>query len=407
PPFHAQRNYVEINCEGTTVSPNIEAKIEKGFFRSNDRVWTCYRRNYFAVNVSYSLSPWIANGRLYLNQDNEGPKQIQAMAVSLSAAETGSTGEKIELIQHTPKREKEPRLPMKKQPLQPSLPGNSYNDYTYGLSSFDSSTQIAAPQLPLQHKGEQSSQYSPTTHSSSTYQHAFERIQFKSATTNNGKRRGQQQYYCLIVELWANVQNPQDTDPTWIKIATQSSHVVVVRGRSPSHYSNKRPYNASASRGGSGLGVGGPGHLGLSSNGPTYGGGYRNGMSGSGGATMGGGMCQVNNYALDPRALCPSPVGIHSVSSLSSLSGGPVEGPVGDHYMVDEDQKPIYGCDGHSTSRPRSSKGFSLSSELDAPALPEQSIKQEYPSTAALAFGWQIGGRELWFPGIESNRGRY
>ncbi|ORY10351.1 hypothetical protein BCR34DRAFT_588689 [Clohesyomyces aquaticus] len=405
PPFNAQETYVDITCEGTAVVPSIDAKIEKGFFWSNDRVWTCYRRNYFAVNVSFSLSPWIANGRLYLNRNsNKGPEQIQAMAVSLSAAVDGATGKQIELIQHTPKRDKGPQLPMKKEHLQPTPPGKSHNDHTYGLNTFHSTTQIAAPQLPLQNEGDQSNQYSPTTHSSSTYQHAFERIQFKSATANNGKRRAQQQYYHLIVELWANVQNPRDSEPTWVKIATRSSHHVVVRGRSPSHYSNEGPHNAGTSRGGSGSGLGGPGHPGLGSNGPTYGGGYRNGMSGSGGATMGGGMYRGNTYSLDP-----SPVGSHSVSSSSSLSGGPVEGLIDNHHMVDEeDNKPIDGYDGYQYFPAPIFEG--IQSKMDAPALPplpERSIKQEYPGTGALASGWQIGGCGSRFQGMESSRGYY
>ena len=55
-----------------------DAKIEKGFFLSSDGIWTCYRRNYFAVSVHYNLSPWTPNGRLYLNQGNGKPQeQIQ------------------------------------------------------------------------------------------------------------------------------------------------------------------------------------------------------------------------------------------------------------------------------------------------------------------------------------------
>ncbi|KAF2475753.1 p53-like transcription factor [Lindgomyces ingoldianus] len=391
PPFNAQETYVDITCEGTAVIPSIEAKIEKGFFWSSDRVWTCYRRNYFAVNVSFTLTPWIANGRLY------------SMAVSLSAAVDGATGKSIELIQHTPKRDKGPQLPMKKELLAPTPPGKSHNDHTYGLNNFHTTSQIAAaPQLPLQNESDQSHQYSPTSHSSSTYQHAFERIQFKSATANNGKRRAQQQYYHLIVELWANIQNPRDSEPNWVKVATRSSHPVVVRGRSPSHYSNEGPHNAGTSRGGSGSGVGGPGHPGLGSNGPAYGTGYRNGMSGGGGATMGGSMYRGNTYSLDP-----SPVGSHSVSSASSLSGGTVEGLVGDQHMVDEDEnKPIDSYDGYQYFPAPIYEG--IPSKVDVPALPlpERTIKQEFPGPAAIASGWQVGGCGR-FQGMESSRGYY
>lgn len=404
PPFNAQENYCDITCEGTNVVPSIDAKVEKGFFWSADRVWTCYRRNYFAVNVSYGLSPWIPNARLYLNQGgNKAPEQIQSMAVSLAAAVDGAGGKSIELIQHTPKRDKGPQLPMKKELLAPTPPGKSHEHGSYGLNNFHQTNPIAGPQLPLQSDPETSQQYSPTSHANSNYTHAFERIQFKSATANNGKRRAQQQYYHLIVELWANVQNARDSEPRWVKVAARLSHPVVVRGRSPSHYQNDGPHNANASRGSGGGNMGGPGHHGLGSNGSnSYSGGYRNGLSGSGASGLGGGMYRGTTYSLDP-----SPVGSHSVSSASSLSGGPVEGLVGDQHMVDdEDTKMIeshndyqyYPAPIYETNPPKV--------ESSALHLPERRIKEEYSGPASMSTGWQVGscGR---FQGMETSRGYY
>ncbi|KAF2188633.1 p53-like transcription factor [Zopfia rhizophila CBS 207.26] len=404
PPFNAQENYVDITSEGAAVTPTIDAKIEKGFFWSSDRVWTCYRRNYFAVSVSFGLTPWIANGRLYLNQGgSKGPEQIQSMAMSLSAAVDGASGKSIELIQHTPKRDKGPQLPMKKELLSPTPPGKSHNDHTYGIGSFHTTTAMAGPQLPLQTEADQSHQYSPASHSGSTHQYTFERIQFKSATANNGKRRAQQQYYHLIVELWANVQNPRDSEPRWVKIATRSSHPVVVRGRSPSHYQNEGPHNAGASRGGSGSGVGGPGHPGLGSNGgPTYSGNYGNGLSGSRSGAMGGSMYRGNTYSLDP-----SPVGTHSVSSASSLSGGPVEGLGGDQQMLDDDEtKAIDGYNGYQYYPAPIYEGIQPKVEGPGLPLPERRIKEEYPGPAAITSSWQVGGCGR-FQGMESSRGYY
>ncbi|KAF3031945.1 hypothetical protein E8E12_003354 [Didymella heteroderae] len=197
PPFKAQVTHGTIICEGTTVVPTLDAKIEKGFF-SNDHIWTCYRRNYFAVNLSYGLSPWISNSRLYLDQANEKqPDQIQSMAVSLAAAIHGSGEKTIELIQYTPKRDRGEKL-SKKELLAPTPPGKSREHY--GLNNFHQSSSVPGPQLPLQNKSDSSQQYSPTSHASSKYKHDFERIQFRLATPHNG--RTQQQYYCLIVELW-------------------------------------------------------------------------------------------------------------------------------------------------------------------------------------------------------------
>lgn len=402
PPFNEQENYATITCEGTSVIPNIDAKIEKGFFWSADRVWTCYRRNYFAVNVSFGLTPWIPNARLYLDQGNNKPQeQIQSMAVSLAAAVDNTAGKTIELIQHTPKRDKGPQLPMKKELLAPTPPGKHNEHASYGLNSFHQNSAVNGPQLPLQNEGDSSQQYSPTSHANSNYQHSFERIQFKSATANNGKRRAQQQYYHLIVELWANVQSPRDSEPRWVKVAARSSHQVVVRGRSPSHYQNEGPHNAGTSRGAPGSGLGG-GHLGLGSNGRATYSSYSNGVSGSGATGMGGSMYRGNNYSLDP-----SPVGSHSVSSSSSMSGGPIEGLVGDQHMVDDDDAKMMDAP-HDYSYYPTPLYESIPPKLEHTLpLPERRVKEEYSGPPTIATGWQVGGCGSRFQGMESSRGYY
>jgi meiosis-specific transcription factor NDT80 len=396
PPFNTQETLANITCEGNAVTPSIDAKIEKGFFYSGDRVWTCYRRNYFSVNVSFQLSPWIANARLYLEQPNKTAQQIQSMAVSLAAAVDGATGKTIELIQHTPKRDKGPQLPMKKELLAPTPPGKSHEHGGYGLSNFHQTSIVAGPQLPLQSDSDSSQQYSPTSHASSNYQHSFERIQFKSATANNGKRRAQQQYYHLIVELWANVQAPREAEPKWIKVAARMSSPVVVRGRSPSHYQNEGPHNAGTSRGAPGSGLGGGGHHGLGSTGrPSYSP-WTTGLSGGSATGMGSSMYRGNTYSLDP-----SPVGSHSVSSASSLSGGPVEGITGENHMTEDDDAKmmdapqVYSYYPASIYEPIPPK---LESTLPPP---DRRIKDEYPTA-----GWHLGGCGR-FQGMESSRGYY
>jgi meiosis-specific transcription factor NDT80 len=239
-PFDTQYNFGEITYEGYTVLPKIEAIVEKGFFWSEDRVWTCHRRNYFEVSVWYGLIPWLPSALLYWNRGKgESPKQIKSLAVSLSAAIDGTDGKNVELTQHTPKRNRGPQLNMKKEPLGPTPLGKSYE---HGANSIHQSGYIAGPSLPLQTEAESLQQYTPTSDASTNYQHTFERIQFRTATSNNKKRLPKQQYYHINVELRANVQNSQDSDPFWVKVAVRSSHPVVVRGRSPIH-------SQSASRG--------------------------------------------------------------------------------------------------------------------------------------------------------------
>ncbi|KAF2748913.1 p53-like transcription factor [Sporormia fimetaria CBS 119925] len=400
PPFHPQENFVEITCDGQSVTPTIEAKAEKGFFFSNDKVWTCYRRNYFTVTVSYSLTPWCAGQRLYINRPGKGPTQIQSMAVSLAAAIDNSGGKAIELIQHTPKRDKGPQLPMKKELLAPMPPGKNHEHSGYSMSNFQHTPSVAGPQLPLQNDSESQHSFGSSSHSNSNYQHSFERIQFKYATANNGKRRAQQQYYHLIVELWANVQNSRDSQPEWVKIASRHSEQVVVRGRSPSHYQNEGPHNANASRGGGAAGMGGGGHQGMGSNGSLYSTGYsRLGLNGP--SAMGGGAYRGTTYSLDP-----SPAGSHSVSSASSLSGGPAEGLVDQHMVDEDDAKPMPAPEGYQYYPSTIYEGIPAKMEGPGLPLPERRIKEEYSGPASIATGWSMGGCGR-LQGLETSRGYY
>jgi meiosis-specific transcription factor NDT80 len=239
PPFNPQETWYTVTCEGKTITPTINAKIEKGFFYSGDQVWTCYRRNYFSVHVSFTLDPWISHGRLCLDQNGTGgPEDVHSMAVSLSAAIDNASGKRIELVQLTPKHDKGPQHEVMKKDLKPTLPRKSYRNGSYDTNKFYQSTTIMGPQVPLKRESNPSCQeYSPTSHTNNNYQHTFEKMQFKSATAKNGKRKAQQQYFCLIVELWVSIQNSQDTSPVWVKIGSRCSHPVVVRGRSPSRYS--------------------------------------------------------------------------------------------------------------------------------------------------------------------------
>lgn len=402
PPFNAQEDFFEIICDGQKVMPAIDAKVDKGFFLSSDGIWTCYRRNYFAVSVHYNLTPWTPNGRLYLNQGPGKPQeQIQSMAVALAAAVDGSTGKSIELIQHTPKRDKGPQMPMKKELLSPMPPGKNQDHPTYGISNYAQPSQVTGPSLPLQNETDVSPPYSPASHSSNTHQHAFERIQFKAATANNGKRRAQQQYYHLIVELYANIQSPRDPEPRWIKVAARSSHPVVVRGRSPSHYQNEGPHNANTSRGAGSGGGSGSGAHGFGVNGTnSYTTAYRPGYSGGGSGAMGGGMYRNSTtYSLDP-----SPMGSHSVSSASSLSGGPVE-MVGDHHMVDDDEPKMIESHNDYQYYPAPIYETIPKPETSALPPPDRRIKEEYP-LSGMAPNWQVGGCGR-FQGMESSRGYY
>jgi meiosis-specific transcription factor NDT80 len=159
--------------------------------------------------------------------------------MSIAAVVDGRDGKNIELVQHTPKRDKGPQEKPPRVSLSPKPPPSMGG---YGANSSLS-------------RGLYDQSYSPN--SQSTTEANFERIQFKNATANNGKRRAAQQYYHIVVELYADVGN-QHPDQ-WIKVASRISAPMVVRGRSPGHYQGeRRGSNASTGPGGSG-GSGGAG----------------------------------------------------------------------------------------------------------------------------------------------------
>lgn len=65
---------------------------------------------------------------------------------------------------------------------------------------------------------------------------AWERLQFKFATANNGKRKGLQQHYRIQISLTAKV----DGDRQRIKLAEIQSNPIVVRGRNPKNFDSSR-----------------------------------------------------------------------------------------------------------------------------------------------------------------------
>lgn len=422
PPFAPQDNFHEVTCEGQTVIPHIDAKIEKGFFYSQDRCWTCYRRNYFSVQCSYTIAPHIPNARLYLNRGAKGgPEQIQALSMSLAAAVDGAIGKSIELVQHTPKRDKGPQLPMKKEKLAPTPPGKPHHQtdpHGYPLGTFhhhtSSSSVLASPLLPLQNdaadqQGGAFGGQAAGTHSSPTaHQHTFERIQFKSATANNGKRRAQQQYYHLIVELYADVRGPRDTQPNWVKLAHRVSAAVVVRGRSPSHYSNEGPHSASSSRGGSQGGTGPAGGSGGMNMGSGVGGGSSAGRGYAGSsAQMSSSLYRGSQYSLDP-----SPTGSHSVSSASSIADGVVGEaavPSSSSEAEETHRQAIEAFDGYQYyPSPLYETGLPPSGKVErVQEFEDRRVKHELSDRAqALASAWHFGGCGR-FQGTDTSRGYY
>ncbi|KAF8956191.1 meiosis-specific transcription factor ndt80 [Entomortierella lignicola] len=209
----------------------VMARIDRGFFTAKEN-WTCYRRNYFQVSTAFNilgfdhsqrsevpclieLNDTPQNGQnpqrdpnsmigsldgLRLSDNNDSGPTPSRLAVVTSfsiciTSKIASTDKKIDLIQHTPKRDKGPQI----------VPGLRHvrGGGTLTIAGTSSTQTIVT----------------------------FERVQFKTATANNGKKRAAQQYYILMVDLYAHTEDGQV-----ICVASSQSDSLVVRGRSPGHY---------------------------------------------------------------------------------------------------------------------------------------------------------------------------
>ncbi|KAG0275161.1 hypothetical protein BGZ95_009125 [Linnemannia exigua] len=217
-PAHQLYNVMSID-RSTSYTLKLAAKIDRGFFlASND--WTCYRRNYFQISACFFIPG------LDTTQQPEVPclleyngelVQINRFLVCIGAQI--QHGEKtIELVQHTPKRDKGPQITPKRMPVRA---GGDLSPGPTGLQP---------------------------------YVVTYERVQFKTATANNGKRRAAQQYYQVHVDLFAET----DTGAQ-ILVANALSAPLVVRGRSPGHYADNEEETAAATAGTTAGGSSGPG----------------------------------------------------------------------------------------------------------------------------------------------------
>jgi meiosis-specific transcription factor NDT80 len=271
------------DSSNTPIKIDISGIIDKGFFIA-DNEWTCYRRNYFSCVCSFSLSPLLHGVDIQFQPTGSAQTYIvKDFAMCISAVVSDNDNHTIELVQHTPKRDKGPVAPPDKIRLSPKPPQSSHHPLTSLYAAADGS-------LGSSRYGDQTSDNpfgQPRAQGSSwPTEHTFERIQFKQATANNGKRRAAQQYYHLIVELWADVgQQPQQQPggavgsgaTEWIKVAYRKSAKMIVRGRSPGHYQSERRGSSSSGPGAAGGGSTGGG-----------GGGYQLAIPGPPDYTMGG-----------------------------------------------------------------------------------------------------------------------
>ncbi|KAK0617842.1 hypothetical protein B0T17DRAFT_495237, partial [Bombardia bombarda] len=274
------------DASSTPIKVDINGTIDKGFFLADDN-WTCYRRNYFSCVCSYTLAPTMPPSfptptMQFVPNGSQNVYPVYGFAMSISAIVADSENQAIELVQHTPKRDKGPIAKPEKVRLSPKppQPPSHHLGSMFGGGGAESGMVSSRPYE--QSYGQQQQNPTPS-------EHTFERIQFKQATANNGKRRAAQQYYHLLVELWADL-GPQHsgTDP-FMKVAFRKSAKMIVRGRSPGHYQSERRGSTSSGPGGSGGGS------------IQGGGGYNPGLMTSATDYSTSGSMMQGGYGYDPR----------------------------------------------------------------------------------------------------------
>ncbi|KAJ3192972.1 hypothetical protein HK101_005652 [Irineochytrium annulatum] len=238
-PFVGQptiRHALLRSSSGVDYEPEVLCGATEGFSKAEDDSLICYRRNYFRVACAYTLlsssassglSPITSHPSLslsttaaahpplpseslfiHLPSSSDPPLPVLTFSVSLSARVQNSS-RAIAIVQHTAKRDKGPKGAPEMRVI---LPGGCP----------DGATGVSAQQQ--------------------SYVAVFDRLQFK-ASTPSGNRASAGQLYVICVELIANCAGDRH-----VHFASLLSHPIVVRGRSPSHYSNEGPAAGSTTK---------------------------------------------------------------------------------------------------------------------------------------------------------------
>ncbi len=174
-----------------SYSVRLFPRIDRGFFVA-DNDWVCYRRNYFAVSASFTCADLVGEKVTFpclVEVEGRGLRKILGFQIHVIARTSNHTRE-IDLVQHTAKRDKGPQsMPPPKE--------CEASDVNGGGGTVVS----------------------------------WERVQFKSATANNGKRVSTQSFHVLICEVLGMCE-----DGYLARVASSESAPLVVRGRAPGHY---------------------------------------------------------------------------------------------------------------------------------------------------------------------------
>ena len=339
----------DLKSSNQTIIPRIDARMDKNLMWV-DGQWTCYRRNYITIQVHYTLDPNIVEMPLHVDiGDGRGLRMVKALGVSLAATMDEERGKPIGLIQHTAKRDRGPQLEVTIAKLPPLSPQSQ-------MPPYHGTCRTNGPILPLQQDGDHQNATIPPQG-----QHTFERIQFKQATANNGRRRAQQQFYHIMVELHADLRERATDKEDWHKVAHKMSDAMVVRGRSPGHYKDSPNSSGQSSGNAGGSGAAPFGYSSLSHGTLRYGSSMRsqgrNSMNGNGSGSYRGHQCMTgshSNLLATPTQSYSAPLRkMHTAPEMPVLFSSDTYGSLNN----DEPYRPLYSpvvYDSSVNSRPQS-----------------------------------------------------
>ncbi|KAK9469310.1 hypothetical protein V1512DRAFT_268962 [Lipomyces arxii] len=260
---------------GNATRIQINACVSRGLRFDSGR-WVAYRRNYLAVTVAVKFDipllrraptsrfsshlhrqmPPLTDFTFSVQIDRERPLISVPVKYFTTAiyAEDESTSRPISLVQHTSKRDNGPRRDPVMTRISPTMgdgrilatpvgnplptPGSDLNsDFPYEPSEIRLDGSVNGSSIHAQEVV------------------CFERIQFKQATANNGRKNTAQQTFRLVAVLYAAVSESDLPEPLrspeitlssgqeqqvrYFELQRVSTSGIMVRGRSPGHYAKR------------------------------------------------------------------------------------------------------------------------------------------------------------------------
>lgn len=239
PPFGETSLFTQVYSWSTncSITPVISARIDRGF-DDIDNKWVGYKRNYFTLAAAFRFkekdSCDFSGQQFYISADNNAPSFVRCFWVNIGAR-CLNDNLNVYLIQHSPKREKEPHLYPQPCFIVPgSLPQHEVIKQSANLRSsqrineYKGSFHYAIPKnIPPE------SILHSYPHNQEIFVCAkYERIQFSTTPTLLNLRNTMiNRTFALEVLLFATIE-----DGTNVLIAKTETGELVVRGRSPSTY---------------------------------------------------------------------------------------------------------------------------------------------------------------------------